>query len=144
MDKLKIKIFSDEPEKDFANLNYQNDTGTCMEILSSVLKSCVGAVIIGFFVSSSDQSASVKSSTAGVLTSTLQSLPPGFFYSALFVCVLNTLLISSMALYAQSWITLNYPCLNVSVNNTMYKKTPRGSSDTYFASKFENFWRCYV
>lgn len=55
-----------------------------MEILLSELKSCVGAVIIGFLCLPLHQSASVKSSTAGVLTSTLQSLPPGFFYSALF------------------------------------------------------------
>lgn len=78
---------------DFVNLNYQIGTGTCLEILLFELESCMGAVIIGFLCLPPHQSASVKSSTAGVLTSTLQSLPPGSFFIqlSLFGCSIHSL-----------------------------------------------------
>lgn len=83
-------------------LNSQTGTGTCLKILLSQLNGCMGAVTSGnlwLFVPVSHQSASVKANSAGDLTSTLQIHPPppstGFFYSPLFVYMLNTRLNSN-------------------------------------------------
>lgn len=102
------------------SLKFPIGTGTCLKILLYEVKGCMGAANRGslwLFVPVSHQSASVKASTAGVLTSTLWVLPPPsawLFYSPLFVYMLNTLLISSVSWCVHSKRMLNCFCLNVS------------------------------
>ncbi len=91
-------------------------TGTCLEILLSEVKGCMGAVTsssLWLFVPVSHQSASVKASSAGGFTPFLQILPPPsawLFYSPLIVYMLNTLLVSSRATCTE-WEDAKLPLL---------------------------------
>lgn len=64
----------------FLRLNSQICAGTCLKIFLSEVKGCMGVVTssnLWLFVPASHQSATVKASTAGALTSsTLRILPP--------------------------------------------------------------------